>query len=213
MEGNIEFVTLAPGDDVIATAEHEKFAYFKIIVSDNSDMLTLRADPANDESDPDIYVSNHSKEVGQDKYTWKSTNVGADRLDIHPEDEKYVIGEYYMAVFAYRPGLNTFRIRCDVTPCPSYTILEDKEEFTGMLKEHDTAYHRAKIMNAGESRIEVTVTPGKHVTAVFASSNVLYPSLDEHQWSVGIYDLDPAYTRSNRVAEAIVDVDPFDNFM
>lgn len=63
MEGTPNFTALHPGDDVIATADHESFAYFSLSVMDNTEMLTIRADPADEKSDPDIYVSNFSPEV------------------------------------------------------------------------------------------------------------------------------------------------------
>lgn len=39
--------------------------------------------------DPDLYLTNRNGGAGplsRDAFVWKSTNVGADRIDVHPDD-------------------------------------------------------------------------------------------------------------------------------
>ena len=42
-------------------------------------------------------------------------------------------------------------------------------------------------MHPGESRIEITLSPGIGCIALYASANLYFPSEEEHTWSAGIY--------------------------
>jgi hypothetical protein len=125
-------------------------------------------------------VSNWSPEVSQEIYTWKATNVGSNRLDIHPEDDSFIPGDYYIGILAYRPGLNTFRIRVDYQDTPEYTMLQQSVQHSATITDDACAYFRVRVENAGETRLHVVVTPGYHKVALFASPSILYPSIEEH---------------------------------
>jgi len=49
-------------------------------------MLIITSEPADEDSDPDIYISYNTSIVNQTNYTWKSTNIGADKVELHPKD-------------------------------------------------------------------------------------------------------------------------------
>lgn len=85
-----------------------KLKVYELEIVDNTKMLVISAEPADEESDPDIYVGVNDPLVDQDNYVWKSTNIGADKLEIHPEDESFIPGLYHIAILGYKPDINTF---------------------------------------------------------------------------------------------------------
>lgn len=61
---------LAPGDEVVGMCEGGNFKYYQIEIEDTTQLLVItylarRADPDNENSDPDIYVSNQTDKVTQ----------------------------------------------------------------------------------------------------------------------------------------------------
>lgn len=112
-----------------------------------------------------------------DNYTWKSTNIGADKLQIHPEDPEYHEGDYYIGILAYKQGLNTFQVTYNLSKTPE--SLELAEEYTGTIT--NLRYFKFRIESPGDSRIEIKLNPGKGKLALFVSKDLYYPSEDEHQ--------------------------------
>jgi hypothetical protein len=53
-----EIPEIKSGADFETTAEYNEFALFRLQVTDTTKMLVIRADPANELSDPDLYISN-----------------------------------------------------------------------------------------------------------------------------------------------------------
>jgi Histone methylation protein DOT1 len=146
-----------------------------------------------------------------DSYTWKSTNIGPDKLQIHPEDPEYEPGEYYIGIYAYKPGLNTFSVLYRQESIPESLNLYDSA--SGRLE--TWKYFRFKIEYPGESRIEITVTPGHGYIALYASTNLYFPNENEHTWNSGVYHVD----RVTDIDDLVVDVgsyfdpDPYDEIL
>jgi hypothetical protein len=68
-----------------------EFDYYRFVVMDVLSVVSIKVRSLQTEldGDPDIYVTNrHEGLVGttRDNYVWRSTEVGADRLDIYPDD-------------------------------------------------------------------------------------------------------------------------------
>lgn len=180
---------LAEGAEVVRECDGDQFAYYRFTVTTPGKVLVItyfphRAEPANENSDPDLYISNVSPHVTQDNYVWKSANIGADRVEIHPSDEHFTLGTYYVGVFAFKPGLNTFRIRYSQTPAEPVSDLPESHETSIDTWE----YFKFPVCWPGESRIEVVVAPSSGSVAVFVSSSVYYPNEREHQYSAGYFD-------------------------
>lgn len=177
--------SLAPGLQVIGRATGSSFKYYSFEVSDTTQMLTIRclpcsAEPYNDESDPDIYVSNRHPVVTQENYMWKSTNIGGDKLEIHPSDPNYKPGVYYIGILAYKPNMNVFTVRADLAPASP--LIDLQGEHFGKVRAWD--YFKMNLEHPALSRIEVTVDPGRGVLAMFLSPSLYYPTEREHTWSV-----------------------------
>ena len=155
-------------------------------------------------------MSNRFPEVTQENYTWKSTNIGADKLQIHPDDPKYVPGTYYIGVLAYKTGLNTFKVTVELQSAPESTDLEKSWE--GEVEE--CKYFKFPVEDAGESRIEVRVSPGRGILALLCSSSLYYPNEEEHTWSVGLYEKESLESEEFLSdLDSYVDLDPFDKYM
>lgn len=86
-------------------------------------LITVHARPVTDGAgepigDPDLYISNVAGglfEVTRDRYVWKSCNVGADRVDIHPRDSAATISNgFLIGILGYRER-NVFEVEVKVT--------------------------------------------------------------------------------------------------
>lgn len=183
--GESQAEALAAGLQVIGRAAGSTFKYYTFEVTDASQMLTIlyapaSAEPYNEESDPDVYVSNRHPIVTQENYMWKSTNIGGDKLEIHPSDPNYKPGLYYIGVLAYKPNTNVFTVKADLSPA-SPLILLSGEHF-GRI--HSWDYFKLELQHPAQSRFEVTLDPGRGLLAMFLSPSLYYPTEREHTWSV-----------------------------
>lgn len=142
---------------------------------------------------------------------WKSTNIGPDKLQIHPEDGEFKPGIYYIGIYAYKPGINTFSVVYNQESIPESLPLEAFAE--GLLE--TWKYFKFRIENPGESRIEITVTPGYGHVQLYASANLYYPNEDEHTWSAGVYIVDRLTDPEDFVVELgnYFDPDPYDEIL
>lgn len=206
MAEEAELEALEIGPQVIGQAEGNSYKRYKLEVYDCSNMLVITAEPADEASDPDIYVSNSSPGVGQESFTWKSTNIGPDKLEIHPNDPKFTPGTYYVGIYAYRTGLNTFTVKAEYSLALPQIELEGS--YTGVLE--DWMYFRFPIENAGDSRLEIKVEPGQGQVALFVSNSLFYPNEADHNYSIGYFE---APSATEPMGEYISDIDPFANLM
>ena len=90
-----------------------EYAYYRFVNTDPfRKLVTIKAWPTCDEygpiGDPDLFVTNKFEGlvgVTKEDYVWKSTNVGSDRIDIHPLDPNNRgsgTGTYTIGVYGYR---------------------------------------------------------------------------------------------------------------
>ncbi|CAG9324759.1 unnamed protein product [Blepharisma stoltei] len=204
------YTPLQENIQTIKQGMHNTYTYFSIEVLDTSKMLTIYAEPCNEESDPDIYLSNTTPYVDMNNYIWESTKIGADKLQIHPYDAGFKVGTYYIGVHAYKQGLNTFKVWYTLTEIP--ISLELNQVYTGIV--HDWKYFKFPIKHAGDSRIEVKLSPGYGKLALFVSKDLYYPSEKEHQWSLGFYGdisiFDDDFFGSTY---DVLDLDPYDEYL
>ena len=140
---------------------------------------------------------------------WKSTNIGGDKLEIHPTDSNYISGTYYIGVFAYKQGLNTFSVTA--TYAKADEILDLSDSYTGDIT--DWNYFKFPIHSPGISRIEINLDPGKGQLAMFVSNNLYYPNEQDHQWSLGMYEKNNILDEDIYDTEFCIDPDPYDKVM
>jgi hypothetical protein len=145
---------------------------------------------------------------------WKSTNIGGDKLEIHPSDSNYKAGVYYIGILAYKPNMNVFTVRADLAPASPLVDLQG-EHFG---KVHTWDYFKMTLEHPAQSRIEVTVDPGRGVLALFLSPSLYYPTEREHAWSVvsarqGWLDPDREEPIGVFSPDHYEDVDPFEKTM
>ena len=100
-------------------------------------------------------------------------------MEIHPNDEHFTLGTYYVGVFGFKPGVNRFRIRYCQTPAEPVSELPEEYQTTVETWE----YFKFPILYPGESRIEITALPTHGKVALFVSPSIYYPTEREHQWS------------------------------
>jgi len=153
-------------------------------------MITILVEPSNEDSDPDLYVKVNDPEVSQDDSTWKSNNIGSNKIELHPFDPNFVPGVYYIAVHGYKPGDNTFKLT--VNQAPVHAIINLSSEWSGVIEK--TEFFQFPVLEPGESRIEVNVMPGRGKLAMFVSSTHYYPNRKDHLFSIGITEWDECIT-------------------
>ena len=144
-----------------------------------------------------------------ENFIWKSTNIGADKLQIHPEDSNFTTGTYYLGVLGYKPDLNTFSVVYRQEFVPESFLLLDSHKSTLS----NWQYFKFPINFAGESRLEVTVRPGLGHIELYASSSLFFPNEEEHTWSSGVYVPDPQSDSEDPTRENQFDPDPYDQVL
>ena len=65
-------------------------------------MLKIKTWPLDRNSEPDLYVTVDQEEVNSDAYHWKSNKIGADEIVIYPDNPKFKLGLYRIAIEAFR---------------------------------------------------------------------------------------------------------------
>jgi len=114
------------GPDTTTRGENgaSEFTFYRFVNTTPEALVTIHARPVMDETgepigDPDLYVSNIAEgmaPVDRDRYVWKSCNVGADRVDIHPGDSSALISNTYLiGILGYKEH-NVFEVEIKVTP-------------------------------------------------------------------------------------------------
>eukprot|EP00607_Mallomonas_marina_P005451 CAMPEP_0182426556 /NCGR_PEP_ID=MMETSP1167-20130531/13041_1 /TAXON_ID=2988 /ORGANISM="Mallomonas Sp, Strain CCMP3275" /LENGTH=817 /DNA_ID=CAMNT_0024608059 /DNA_START=38 /DNA_END=2488 /DNA_ORIENTATION=+ len=133
----------------------------------SNQLITIRVTPGQDDSgccigDPDLYVTNRyggQVEVSKDNYVWKSTNVGRDRVDIHPEDMDVVRGgTYIIGVLGYKER-NEFEIEVTLSTPKPIRHLEVGESIDIQLTPEDQKYFKVQLDTSNKSRLFMTVVP------------------------------------------------------
>jgi len=89
-----------PSQQVVTAGE---YAYFMFDVYDSTANISISVTPIN--GNPNIYVATNTTHPAKDAgdFTWKSDLFGADAVNIYPNDGNFVVGTYYIAVYA-APG-------------------------------------------------------------------------------------------------------------
>ncbi|CDW84668.1 sam-dependent methyltransferase [Stylonychia lemnae] len=145
-------------------------------------VITIKAWPANDDSDPDIYLSNATPFVSTSNYQWKSANIGSDRIDVHPQDPKYKIGRYYLGANPYRVGINKFYVSLTLIDAKKVHELQDDQEHE--LNVLESEFFQYSIKHLGTSYLYIQCSERKN-TELFISTLNIYPSEKEHKWAFG----------------------------
>mmetsp|Transcript_33205 Transcript_33205/g.61905 ORF Transcript_33205/g.61905 Transcript_33205/m.61905 type:complete len:928 (-) Transcript_33205:600-3383(-) len=191
----------------------EEFCYFRFVLKDRSSFMSIRLVPCPNStgtaSDPDLYVSNKYAglvSVDRDNYIWRSTNIGLDQVDIHPDDlNAQRSGIFIIGVLGYR-DVNSFSlevrlgppVRCiDLKPGGVHDLLVRTDRYT---------FYRIPIDSSVKSKQVISVSPvdenghgdrphGKQNSSDHASSDL--SGMDqqgkaelENQFGRGVYTAD-----------------------
>ena len=171
----VRAVPLASGKAVTGRVLMGESKFFRFVCQDRQKLVSIRVrpipshrgdeSPSNAMGDPDVYVSNKHEgfvEVTRDNCVWRSTHVGADRIDIHPNDPNVALGStFVIAVVGYRDN-NDFEITATILDPPKVDYLLPttssllKRELA-VIKEKYT-YHGVKIDPRQRGEIVVAVT-------------------------------------------------------
>jgi hypothetical protein len=135
---------------IIGNVALNEFAYFRFVTSDSRKLITVTVNSLdnniknNDKSnnrnninnnstnnnnsygDPDLYITNKYEGlvgVTRDLFTWRSTNTGSDRVDIHPNDPKSARGgTYIIGVFGCKES-NQFVLNISLSHPPHVEVI------------------------------------------------------------------------------------------
>jgi hypothetical protein len=148
--------------------------------------------------------------VTHENCTWSSRSIGSDKLEIYPNDPNYRPGTYFIGIYANGEGMNVFTIRAYFSKRCSVTDLEDT--YTANIDKWH--YFKFPIKYAGNSRVEVILSPGWNVLSMFLSPKYHYPNVEEHTWSLGYYNTHDLKEESRLYdSDSKLDIDPFDVYL
>jgi hypothetical protein len=164
----VRAIPLENGRSVTGKVENGEFAYYRFVCQDRRKLVSIRAKPLRDENgpigDPDLYLSNKFDglvAVTKDNCVWKSTNVGADRLDIHPADKNAQRGgTFIIGVTGYKE-LNEYElIAVMMDPEPIQSIAPgQKFDFSVVAGKY--SFYSMKIDPRSRGKVLISVTNAK----------------------------------------------------
>eukprot|EP00743_Colponemidia_sp_Colp-15_P010522 GILK01011596.1.p1 GENE.GILK01011596.1~~GILK01011596.1.p1 ORF type:complete len:567 (-),score=61.01 GILK01011596.1:368-2068(-) len=165
-------------------AEWNQFLYYKIHIPTSDQEIIICANPQDDESDPDVYVSNETMGVAQDNYIWKSSNVGPVELCIHPEDRNFKSGWYYIGVLGFKENTNRFSIKVSTRIPKPILPLELRHPVVCTLTQDQPAYFRTHLHETRNGQVSIQLRCDNKDVIMYISNLHRYPSLKGHVWSM-----------------------------
>jgi len=117
--------------------------------------------------------------VCEGEWEWKSEREGADWVEIHPRDLKYVQGRYYIGVLAYGGATCRYHLQTSLSRVPQITLIRDNA--TG---EGNWEYFQYHAKWPGASRLQVKVTNIEADSSLYLSTSAYYPSEAKCHWYV-----------------------------
>lgn len=158
---------IRPSQKVVGCNGANEFSYYRFTSTSTTQLITIRAKPVFDASnspigDPDLYVTNRYNglvAVDKENFVWKSTNVGADRVDIHPQDLDMVRGStFVIGILGYKDR-NEFEIEVSVSDPRPIRQLEVGESIEVLLSTDDPKHFSLHVDSGSKARLFMTVTP------------------------------------------------------
>jgi hypothetical protein len=90
-------------------------------------------------------------------------------------------------------------------------MIEKDVGVTVMVGPKEAKYFRHHVECPGESRIRITVRPGFGCAALFTSSQHYFPTLTDHNWSLGYFEGEDETNFG--VIDTVIDIDPYEDYM
>lgn len=142
-----------------------EFCFFRFVLKDRTSFVSIRVTPQGNAtgtaSDPDLYVSNKYSglvAVDRDNYIWRSTNVGLDQVDIHPDDlNAKRSGIFIIGVQGYK-DVNSFTLEVNVSsPIRSIDLKPGSQDL--LVRTDRYVYYRLKVDSMSKNKLYIDVTP------------------------------------------------------
>jgi hypothetical protein len=173
----VRSVPLENGRPVTGRTLSGEFAYYRFVCQDPEKLVSIRVKPLSDENgpigDPDLYVTNKYEglvAVTKDNCVWRSVNVGADRIDIHPHDPNAARGGAYMiGVMGYK-DLNEFEIIAVMTHPEPINMIFPRRHFDFSVYAGQYSYFALRIDPRSRGKLLVKISDG--CSAIIASDDV-----------------------------------------
>ncbi len=134
--------------------------------------------------DPDIFVSTLST-VDRNNYMWASTNAGADIVAIDYTDADYIMGTYYVSVYAFSES--SFSVLASLhdlsgvdTSVGTVTTLLDGVPQAGLMQGGQMQFFSFAF---GSGDLTITVTPQYGDPDLYVTVDGTMPSVDNFQWA------------------------------
>ena len=182
-----EPMELQNGIPVYFKAKDSSFTrfYFQI---DKLCVIKVKTWPLDRESEPDLYMTIDQEEVNSDVHHFKSNKIGADEIVIYPDNPKFKVGLYRLAVEAFRgPEEHKIGIQVLIKEAKPVIMLENEADPTTVTV-HDSAFFKYVLQDTSDLErlfLLLNVSNRKRLQVYIHKRN--YPSelADEHEYAAG----------------------------
>ena len=158
----------------------DEFVYYRVAHADPSKLLTIRVFPVtnkktNRDGDVDFFVTNRHRGLvfpSRDRTTWRSTSVGAGRVDIHPSDKESKRGNSFIIGVTGNRDINDYVISASYTsPEPLVRLIPDHLGSTEIiLTPEQYRYFSVDVNPAHRGRMMISIAPTPTTTTSTAAT-------------------------------------------
>lgn len=176
IQSSVRAIPIRASQKLIGSTTANEFAYYRFALTNPKHLITIRTKPIFDDrgpiGDPDLYVTNRFEGlvgVTKENFSWKSTNVGPDRIDIHPMDIDTSRGPIYIiGILGYKER-NEFELQVEVSDPKVIHPLNVGDILDVQLQTSSTSHFSIQIPPHSKSHIYVKVTPVSDMTSTSTS--------------------------------------------
>ena len=165
-------------------ASEDTYKYYQFTNPLSEGAITITVTPFS--GDPDLYVSTSTPTPTMQDYEWSAMAYGADHITLDYTVDGYVIGEYYIGVYAWTNTSFTITVtQTDLSQVDTAdgqtTTLFDGTPQTGLLTHPDDMHYYS--FHVGDSgSLSVSVTPLYGDPDVYITNDGTTPSPTNYQW-------------------------------
>lgn len=183
IQSSVRAIPIRASQKLIGSTTANEFAYYRFALANPKHLITIRTKPIFDDrgpiGDPDLYVTNRFEGlvgVTKENFSWKSTNVGPDRIDIHPVDIDTGRGSIYIiGILGYKER-NEFELCVEVSEPKTIHSLNVGDILDITIQTNYNRYFSIQIPPQSKSQLYVKVTPVSDVNSTSTSSQVVMRS-------------------------------------
>jgi hypothetical protein len=184
--------TLLDGVTQRAWLDTGSWTYYSFFLTNPNAVLTFVVTPLS--GDPDLYVSTINSRPSQDNATWISRMLGADAVEIDPSDPNFVLGTYFVGVFAY--SNSTFTIIANVFDQANnnntnidYLLLNGQPQ-VGLITVSQAMRYYMFTMPHTNANLEITVTPTYGDPDLYVIQGTTRANMSYYNWSADHWGAD-----------------------